>query len=411
VGAQLFLKGISPYSPEGLRVLKLEWYGFGHPPTTPFWFLGFASMSWAVMAESLAFVVMLLLFAHMLICALELALPSPKITALLLFSLVLSAPFMIEHLHVQQISEPIAFLYVLAWYHLRHERDGVGGACLGLACTFKLFPGLMVIYLLFARRWRAVVGAVAAYLPVAAVMTWRYGWRSWPLFFKQQGFIGHMWMGHIRNASVHGVLLRLLQPLCVADSHVNPGRALLGAGVSLALLGAAWWTARRSLSARQDVDLTFALASVLSAFVNAWVWEHYRVLLVLPLLVLARDAWSELAESWQRWAREPSSNLSTEEMPLAASFAALATAAGIALVVFCLPDGIWDKELPLNTWHAGAIPPAARAWWHWRLHRLEVSNWLPWPLTIGLLMFRLRWRWRSPRLGAVPVSAVTAARV
>src|SRR5262245_40601470 len=38
--AQLFWRGISPYSPEGLALVDVA--AFGHPPTTPFWFLPLA---------------------------------------------------------------------------------------------------------------------------------------------------------------------------------------------------------------------------------------------------------------------------------------------------------------------------------------------------------------------------------
>jgi hypothetical protein len=383
--ARLFLEHQSPYTPDGLRFLGAVHAGYGHPPTTPFWFLPFASQDAVIMAQSVALVVLLILLAHVSLCVSELRLPSPLVTTTFVFCFVGSSSWMIEHLHVVQVSEVIAFLYVLAWYALRRGREELAGAAIGLACTIKLFPGVMCVYFLFAGRWRAVAGALAAYLPVAALMTSRFGLASWPMFFSQQSGISNWWMGHIRNASLLGVVLRALTPVCVA--HASPSRlsTLLGAACSLALLGAAFLVCRRRLRARADEDLTFALFATISVFVNAWIWEHYRVFLILPFLLVLRAAWARASGAWRGWARDPSPGIELRGMPLAETATPLALGAGLGVVAACLRDRMWDKVQAIDTYLAGGMAPAVRAWLHLRLHQLEIENWLPWPLMIAML--------------------------
>ena len=386
--AKLFLERRSPYTPEGLRSIGLERSGFGHPPTTAFWFIPVADLSLIVMAQVVAIAALLVLLVHVLLCVCELGLPSPLVSTTLIFSAVFSTSWMVEHLHVIQISEFIAFCYVLAWYHLRHGREELGGAFLGLACTFKLFPGVMVIYLLLARRWRAAIAAVASYVPIAMLMTWAYGFDCWRLFFAQQGAVARTWIGHIRNASVHGIVLRLLTPTCAPRTEPSHFGAFLGSAAALTVLVLVGWLLWRQRPERRRADLWFALFSVVSAFVNPWVWEHYRVLLILPLLIMASQCWRDLRAAWLDWARSPEPTMRVREMPIRETLAALVVAAALVGVVLCLGDQMWDKVQSVDAYQRGGQDPIVRAWLHGRLHLLEVVNWLPWPLTIAALIFQ-----------------------
>ena len=386
--AKLFVERRSPYTAEGLRSIGLEQSGFGHPPTTAFWFIPVADLSLIVMAQVVALAALLVLLVHVRLCVRELGLPSPLVSTVLIFSAVFSTSWMVEHLHVIQISEFIAFCYVLSWYHLRHDREELGGAFLGLACTFKLFPGVMVIYLLLARRWRAAIAAVAAYLPIAGIMTWAYGLDCWRLFFAQQGAVARTWIGHIRNASVHGIVLRLLTPTCMP--RIPPSRfgTSLASAVAFAVLVLVAALLLRQRPERRRGDLWFALFSVVSPFVNPWVWEHYRVLLILPLLIIANRGWLDLRAAWLDWARSPEPTMHVRQMPLSDTLAAVVVAAALVVVMLCLSDHMWDKVQTVDTYQRGGQDPIVRAWLHRRLHLLEVVNWLPWPLTIATLLFQ-----------------------
>jgi uncharacterized membrane protein len=148
--ARLFLQKKSPYSEEGLATMNLQNYGFGHPPTTSFWFIPLAKVGYPVMSEIVAILTLVALLFHFIICARELDLPAKTAFVLLPFGLVLQMTWFRDHLVVVQISEIIAFLFTLSWYFLRRGREIEAGVTLGAACTLKLFPGVLVLFFLVA---------------------------------------------------------------------------------------------------------------------------------------------------------------------------------------------------------------------------------------------------------------------
>ena len=275
--------GRNPYSPEGLAANGLATYG--HPPTTVLWFLPFVQLPVHELTLPLGIVTLLLLLLHTQILSRELGFPLPILSGVLAFAFMLSTAGMRSHLHAGQTSELMAFLYLLGWYLLRRRSDVAAGAVLGLACTIKLFPGLVVLFLAARRRWDAVLAAGLTYLVCAMIVTFRFGIESWVQFFELQGPIADLWMGVSLNASIHGIVLRWFAPAC--------GRAFgaptTAATVLALMLGAALligaWRVTRSLA----IDYAFAFFSLLSVFVNPWVWEHYLVLYLLPFAVILAE--------------------------------------------------------------------------------------------------------------------------
>jgi hypothetical protein len=231
-----------------------------------------------------------MLLGSLLLAARVLALPVGA--GVLAAGLVASAPFFLYLVALGQVSQWIAFAYFLAWWGLRRGRPALAGVALGAACTLKLFPAVMVLWLAVTRRWRAVAAAVATYLVAAVVMTARFGLESWRVFFAAQKEVANTWVANAANQSLHGVAQRLLaSPACELPGRVAPEALALSTLVSLALLAFAARQARRDPGA---VDLPFSAFGVLSVLTSQWAWPHYDVLLALPALITAaalRQAW------------------------------------------------------------------------------------------------------------------------
>jgi hypothetical protein len=388
--ARLFLEGKSPFTPEGLQEIGLQAYGFGHPPTTPFWFLPLARLEQGLMAQTIALLVILAVFVIVRMCVTELNFPAANAMTFLVFSYVIGSSWMIEHLHVVQISAFIAFAYAAGWYYLRRGADLAGGAALGFACTLKLFPGVVVLLLLVTRRWRAFIAACSAWAVVAVVMTSRYGVDSWFLFLEQQGKISETWMGNIRNGSLHGIVLRALTPIC--EAHALPSKAATAIVVCIAalLIVPAAFVAFRLPRHGRGFDIAFALFTVLSAFLNPWAWEHYCVILVLPISV----AVVSLPEVWLALRAEWSAARASTRRFVAASGLTLLGACGITIVIWALLGmDMWVKERVVHQYFRVKNTPLA-GWVHREMHLLEIENWWPWVGTIlvlgGLLVAKLR---------------------
>jgi phage shock protein PspC (stress-responsive transcriptional regulator) len=366
LGARAFLDGIDPYSPDGLQKLGLRQYG--HPPTTSFWFLPFAGLDLGQMHAVVGYLTLLILLFFLLVLVREMEVPAPLATTWLAFALLLRCDWVMNHLEIAQISLFIAFAYLLAWTLARRGRDITAGVMLGLACTFKLFPGLVVLFFLVSRRWRVVLAAVAAYLVVALVMTGGYGLAAWPEFFAQQPAIADKWMDNIQNASIHGIVLRCFRPACTGRGPVLPVAMLISSGVVLGLFGLFFWLARRARRQIEDFDLAFALFTVLSVFASQWVWEHYYVTLLLPIAVAASSLGRAIRAGMDQ---------------RAGALGVLALAAIVVMLSI-------DRLLKIKLQHALAHDPSV----HLRMHLYEAMNWLPTVLLLVLLALLL-WRRRA----------------
>jgi uncharacterized membrane protein len=355
LGARCLMQKVNPYSPEGLRFIQRPTYG--HPPTTSLWFVPFLSIDIAQISLPLGILTLLLLLLHALILTAELQLPAPVASGILGFALIAATVGVREHLHLAQVSEWIAFLYLMSWVFLRRKEETAAGVMMGLACTLKLFPGLMVVFLALTRRWRAAGAAVATYACAALIVTARFGVRSWWDFLALQRPVADEWMGKMLNGSLHGIVLRWFAPACqtVVGVRTVTTTAIILA-ISVALVWGAWWLTRSQLR-RSEIDLPFALASLLSVFLNPWVWQHYAVFLMLPIAVGV----ATLRRLRSR--------------PKMVAMAAVIVVAAALLAVDNSLEAFEMRRLVYQRYHQG----------HLSLHLVEVANWLPMVLLMGVL--------------------------
>ena len=293
LAARAFLAGKNPYSPQELAAVKLD--GLGHPPTTSFWFIPLALFDMQTMSKVLGTLSICMLLVQCWLILRELEVRFPLALGLLIGVLVLYREWMRFHLHLAQISQLISFLLVLTWVALRRRRDFLAGIPLGIACTLKLFPGLLAIFILVSRRFRPIFIAALVYLTVAAIMTARFGPECWPQFIASERKVVDLWIGNMRNASLYGILIRAYSPVCVRQSGSIPEATALASaitGVLFASVLVLWRRVPAALRARERyrTDLPFMMLIVLGVFGNPFVYEHYYTLLIPPVLVAIATA-------------------------------------------------------------------------------------------------------------------------
>ncbi len=387
--ARLALQHRSPYTPQGLRDVGLP--SFGHPPTTSFWFLPVAEFSKATAAAALNLSFWLALVVHVFLVLRELKYPAPVAGTALVCAAALSTKWLLYHWEAIQLSEHIAFTIVLAWYFLRRGQQTRAGIALGAAASLKLFPGLLIVFLLLARKWKAFIAASTTFLAITVVMLRLFSWDAWLLFFKQQGPIADFWVGFTRNASVHGIATRLVTPLCTGKSLPTPLSTAGAIVASVLLLAMAIWLCRRPLKRAESeyraIDLPFALFTLLSVFLNVWAWEHYYVLLIHPMLVLAREFWDYFRVRLRCWSDEQCSHWALVRALLIVS----TSLASWLFVVKLLSLNLWSEEPIVSVWTA-----TRGDWAHRHLHLVEVANWLPWAIGLVLCLIWLRLAGHGP---------------
>jgi len=106
---------------------------------------------------------------------------------------------------------------------VNQRRELAGGVVLGLAALVKTVPGVLVVYLLLCRRWRALVGVIIAAIVIDVVPS--------VAFFGWQGAVAEhqAWM---RRAGWHSNRVMIEQPLLRVHRH--------GTNASLAAVLTRW---------------------------------------------------------------------------------------------------------------------------------------------------------------------------
>jgi hypothetical protein len=190
-------------------------------------------------------------------------------------------------------------------------------------------------------------------------------------------------MGSIRSASLQGIVLRAMSPICEGNVLPLPAATVVASGLGIGLLVFTWWLSRPTLrqAREQDataIDLPFALVTMLAIFLNPWIWEHYHVFLIQPAFVILARLFAHLRGRVRGW-------LDEEEFTAGALARAAAMFLGalgaVVAVVRIYETNVYAKMTLEGMWRNHPTP-----WVHRQMHLMEVLNWLPWAIMIALGM-------------------------
>ncbi len=212
-------------------------------------------------------------------------------TRALLFSpLVLASDIPIATLQVGNLQAIVSSLAMIAMVLFAQRRYAAGGALLAFTTVSKLFPGLLLVYLLIQRKWRALAWTVGLCIALIAISLVDTGWAPYKAF-----------LDHLPRLLGGEAFPAFRRPWAVAQNFSVPGMALklrlfgvtgasfgamkiVGWIYSLILLAATVFVARRTLTREQEplAWLTILiLASLRSPFLPL-----YAVIPALWLLTL-----------------------------------------------------------------------------------------------------------------------------
>jgi alpha-1,2-mannosyltransferase len=161
-------------------------------------------------------------------------------------------------------------LLALAWLGVRSDDargDAIAGIAIGAAAVIKIFPGLLIVWLLVRGRRRAAawsIGAAAAIVLASVPIVGLGNWLDFPRALLNMGPI---------VSTIDAV-----SPISWLEPWVGFGVArwsVLLVGVALIV-----WVALR-----RDERIGFATAVTVSVLVAPSVFHHYLTLLLLPLLL------------------------------------------------------------------------------------------------------------------------------
>ncbi len=192
-----------------------------------------------------------------------------------------------------QVGFLLTFLMALGWYLLRRERNVAAGICLGVATALKLFPGLLLVYLLIRRRKAFWPGALTtAVLLVASFGL--VGWQNTQDYLRVTHFVQEYYKDYPANLSMMSIFTALTPGL---ELRWHISRIFF-----VACLGFLAWTVTRKsrdVEGSLTFDLEYAMCIALMPVLSPVSWDHYLVVLALPVAVLISSLRkSFFAEQW-----------------------------------------------------------------------------------------------------------------
>jgi hypothetical protein len=210
--------------------------------------------------------------------------------ALLLSPLVLASDLMLGTLQIGNLQAIIFSLAMIAMVLLAQRHHAAGGALLAFATVSKLFPGLLLVYLLVRREWRALAWTSGMIAALVAVSLFDTGWAPYnafldhlPRLLSGESFPAFRNPGAIaKNYSVPGMAFKL-QLFGLAAAPFGAMK-IIGWIYTLVVLAITVIVARRTLT-REEGPLMWLTILILASLRSPFL-PGYAVVPVLWLLTL-----------------------------------------------------------------------------------------------------------------------------
>jgi hypothetical protein len=268
-----------------------------HPPTSVLLAIPLARLSYYDAFFAWNLLSLLPLGASLFLTARALAIRLTPWSALPIYTLLLVCNPLHQQLLQGQLNLVLLFLIVGVWSADRTDRLVLAGLLLGAATTIKLYPAFLFLYFILQHRWRAVAAGAASIVALAIVTAAVVGIESYRDYLLNVMPTLGPWRSSWPNVSIPGFWTKLFNP----DGNVgmtvplvrSPAVAVAGTWISCALVVAATVAAVLRARSRSERDWAFATCITAMLLVTPIVWDHYFLLLLLPVALL----WTGLPRS------------------------------------------------------------------------------------------------------------------
>ncbi|HEX9365298.1 MAG TPA: glycosyltransferase family 87 protein [Vicinamibacterales bacterium] len=217
--------------------------------------------------------------------------PAAGTRALLLSPLVWVALPTISNLQKGNVQGMVIALSMLAMVLFERRRFAAGGILLAFVTASKLYPGLLVVYLLVRRRWKAVAWTAAAGAALAVLTLIDLGWAAYAAFLEHlPGLLGGEAFPAFRNPAATAINFSIPGLVFKLKLFGLPGMGfgamkIVGWVYTLVALAAVVFAARRRL--RDDEQpLVWLAILILATLRSPFLPQAYAAIPPLWLLTL-----------------------------------------------------------------------------------------------------------------------------
>lgn len=177
-----------------------------------------------------------------------------------------------------QINNVVLLMVTLFVYFYVKKKEILSGSFLATAISLKLFPVLLIIYLIFNKRWKTLLSVALATLAIALVT----------FVFINPQIISHFlttvlpnliesWKADYYNQSLSAFLIREWDNLGV----ISVLRSAISAFLIIISFLFVWKFKRNDKAGLLSINLLITL----SLIVNTFSWQHHFVWLLIPLFI------------------------------------------------------------------------------------------------------------------------------
>ncbi|RIJ77024.1 DUF2029 domain-containing protein [Nakamurella silvestris] len=261
--------------------------GFTYPPAAALFMspMGSMALTTVVVLTFLAIMSATVVWVAILLRE-RLSLPRPQF--LLVVGMVTAVAFcfqpMAQNISFGQINIFLALLISIDLLVLDRRNSRWTGIGIGIAMAVKVIPGIFLIYLIAARRWRALavaLGSAAAVTLFAAIFEPKETWQYFSSLLWESSRVGVP--DNTSNQSLNGIIARIWAPL--------PPDRMVWVLLSAAVLVLTYRRARVALSAG-DRLAAMTLFGLLGVLVSPVSWIHHAVWVLPCGLVLVSSLWA-----------------------------------------------------------------------------------------------------------------------
>jgi hypothetical protein len=276
----------------GSTVVDIEYNA--HPPPSIFLAVPLASLDypdatlvWNILSLA-AFFLSFCIVAHHLSLSLGIKAVIPFITLCLIFD-----PFR-SQCSQGQLGFVILLLIIGSWSATKRGHSLRAGFFLGLAIAIKLFPAFLLLYYFAERRWKTLIAGVVSFILVSLITLLFLGFETYRAYFEVVLPTVEKFRSSWINQSLPGFWTKLFDPetekehiqALIRSPILAKGLALLSSILVVALLV---WAIRKAQT-ESEKNHAFGLSILAMLLVSPITWNHYLVLLLLPLMTV----WSRL---------------------------------------------------------------------------------------------------------------------
>jgi hypothetical protein len=204
-----------------------------------------------------------------------------------------SNPFQ-QQLYWGQLNLLLLLLIVGTWAAERSGRPYVAGFLLAVAASIKLFPAFLFLGLVLSRRWKTVLAGLVSLAAIAGISVMLLGVSTYQEYISSVVPVVGTTRSEWINASLPGLWRKLFDPetTCTGGKaealFTSPLLAQILSAVSCAaIILVCCWLSGRSKN-REGHDHAFGIGIIAMLLVCPITWDHYFLLLLLPLCLLCR---------------------------------------------------------------------------------------------------------------------------